>query len=244
MPVLLPSQTSRRAAGYSILLGCGRGLTLSHLLAATGASGKVFAVDWGRANLEAVEQNFPAEIAGKRLVAVETNISDGLSFAANSVDAVVCQNVMECIADKPGLLVEIGRVLKPGGVAVIGHYDFDGVLLASDDRKLTRRLVHGYADHVQHWQDVAEGQMGRLLPGLAANGPFSEVVTETVLFVDVALSSESYARVPIEGMVALSEEFGVPSERARNWFGELGRRSESGTFYYALPWTYLVARVA
>ncbi len=224
-------------------LGCGRGLTLSRLLATAGASGEVFAADRSRKNLEAVKQSYPAEIADKRLVVVETDVSAGLPFASSSLDTVVCQNVMECIVDKAGLLVEIRRVLKSGGVAVIGHYDFDGVMLASDDRELTRRLVHGYADYVQHWQDVAEGQMGRLLPGLAANSPFSEVVTETVLFVDLTLSNESYAQTHLEGMVALSEEFGVLSERARDWLGDLQGRSESGTFYYALPWTYFVARV-
>jgi hypothetical protein len=155
---------------------------------------------------------------------------------------VVCQNFIECISDRDGLIAEIHRVLRSGGSAIIGHHDFDGVLLASDDRELTRCLVHGYADHTQQWQDVSEGQMGRLLPGLIANSPFKDAETETVLFVDLNLSEGSYARVHLEGIVELSREFGVSTESAKDWLRGMEARSGAGTFYYALPWTYVVGR--
>jgi hypothetical protein len=92
------------------------------------------------------------------------------------------ENVIEGISDRRGLLTEMHRILRPGGVAVIGHYDFDGVLLASHDREPTRCMVHGYADQTPDWQDASDGQMGRLLPGLVARAPLSEAATETVLF--------------------------------------------------------------
>lgn len=125
---------------------------------------------------------------------------------------------------------------------MIGHHDFDGILIASDDRALTRRLVHGYADHAQQWQDASDGLMGRLLPGLMANSPFGDAETETLLFVDLVLSKQSYARIHLEGMVALSKESGVPAESAKAWLRGLEARSDAGTFYYALPWTYVIAR--
>jgi len=176
------------------------------------------------------------------LTSVELDITRPLPFESASFDGVVCQNVIECVADRNRLLAEIARILKPEGSAVIGHYDFDGVLLASDDRAMTRRMVHGYADHTQNWQDASEGQMGRLLPGLIAGSSFSHAVTETVLFVDLALSRESYALDHLTGMVALSKEFGVPEDSAREWLAALQARSDAGRFYYALPWMYVVAR--
>ena len=84
--------------------------------------------------------------------------------------------------------------------------------------------------------------MGRLLPGLIANSPFNAAETETVLFVDLALSKESYARTHLDGMVALAQEFGVSPASASAWLRSLQARSDAGTFYYALPWTYVVAR--
>jgi SAM-dependent methyltransferase len=230
-----------RSGGRVLDLGCGRGLTVPHLLAAAGASGHVVAVDRMRGSLAAIRERHCAPVASGCLTLVDLDIAAPLPFASASFDSVVCQNVIECVSDRRGLLTEMHRILRPGGVAVIGHFDFDGVLLASDDRELTRRMVHGYADQTQDWQDASDGQMGRLLPGLVARSPFFEAATETVLFVDLALSKDSYAMVHLEGMVALSRAFGVSEERARAWLNGLQTRSEAGQFYYALPWTYVIA---
>jgi SAM-dependent methyltransferase len=223
-------------------LGCGRGDSLPHLVARIGMTGEIVAADRHGGSLTAIKEVYPEEIAARRLSIVELDISRTLPFSSASFDSVVCQNVVECVSDRDGLVREIHRILKPQGSALIGHHDFDGVLIASDDRELTRRLVHGYADHTQKWQDASEGQMGRLLPGLIANSPFSEAETETLLFVDLALSKESYARDHLEGIVALSERFGVSAESAKAWLHSMEARSDSGAFYYAMPWTYVIAR--
>jgi hypothetical protein len=67
-------------------------------------------------------------------------------------------------------------------------------------------------------------------------------VTETVLFVDLAMTQESYARDHLSQLLQYSERFGVAPDVAREWFRSLEARSDAGTFYYALPWTYVVAR--
>ncbi len=231
-----------KKGGRVLDLGCGPGLTVPHLLTAAGTSGEVVAVNRMTKSFAAIGDRYPEPVATGRLRLVELDISPPLPFASASLDSVVCQNVIECISDREGLLVEIHRILRPGGVAVIGHYDWDGILLASDDRELTRRMVHGYADHRQDWMDASEGQIGRLLPGLVARSPFSEAATETVLFVDLSLSEGSYAMGHLEAMVNLSAEFGVSSDSARVWLNSLLAKSDAGQFYYALPWMYVVAR--
>jgi SAM-dependent methyltransferase len=218
-------------------LGCGNGNGLSALLSAVGPSGKVVALDRDAASLaRAVEQVGPGAVT-----TVEADLTQPLPFEPQSFDRVICQNVIECVDDRMGLLREIHRVLRPGGCALVGHHDFDGVLLASDDKALTRQLVHGYADHVQDWQDAAEGRMGRLLPGLFIGVPFTDTRTETLLFVDRALAPGTYAYRHLGDIVRLSPYYGVPAETARRWLADLQVRSDAGTFYYALPWTYVLA---
>lgn len=231
------------ANGKVLDLGCGKGLTLPYLLAASGPSGEVVGADRDQRSLDAIRSGFPEEIANGRLTLTNVRIDDKLPFLAERFDSIVCQNVIECIPDKGALLTDIARILKPGGVAVIGHHDFDGMLLASDDRDLTRRLIHGYADHTQEWQEVSDGQMGRQLPGLVGASPLSTAVTETVLFVDRTLSRNSYARQHLEGMVSLARESGVTDDEAGAWLARLEARAEAGQFYYALPWVYVVSRL-
>jgi SAM-dependent methyltransferase len=224
-------------AGERVLdLGCGNGNGLEALLAAVGGDGRVVALDRDAASLARA-----AARAGP-LTTVEAEIGAPLPFDPQSFDAVICQNVLECIADRAGLLREIHRVLRPGGRALVGHHDFDGVLVASDDRALTRRLVHGYADFAQPWQDVAEGRMGRLLPGLFAGSRFAGTHTETLLFVDLELADGTYARQHLGDIVRLSQHYGVAADEAQRWLADLQGRSDAGTFYYALPWTYVLAR--
>jgi ubiquinone/menaquinone biosynthesis C-methylase UbiE len=223
-------------------LGCGRGNSLAHLLGKVGRAGVVVAADRDGGSLAAIRAKYSNEIADRRLETVEMDLAGTSPFTLASFNVIVCQNVIECIADREALLRELHRILKPRGSALIGHHDFDGVQIASDDRDLTRRLVHGYADHTQHWQDASDGQMGRLLPGLVARSPFDASETETLLFVDLTLSNDSYARVHLDGIVAMSEQFGVPTKDAKAWLRGLAARSDAGTFYYALPWTYVLAR--
>jgi SAM-dependent methyltransferase len=223
-------------------LGCGRGHTLPHLLARIGAAGKAVAADRSADNLAGIRGKFHQETDAGRLSVVELDIAQKLPFDDASFDSVICQNVIECVTDKVSLVHEIHRILKPHGTALIGHHDFDGALIASDDRALTRRMVHGYADYTQDWQDVSDGQMGRRLPALVALSLFHEAETETQLFVDLTLSKESYARLHLDGMVALAAQFGVATETALAWLRALEARSDSGRFYYALPWVYVLAR--
>ena len=230
--------------GRVLDLGCGRGLTVPPLLAQVGASGQVVAADRSIRSLEALSRMLPDACSDGRLATMELDVAASLPFGTASFDGVVCQNVIECVDNRDRLVAEIARVLRPNGTALIGHYDFDGVMLASDDHVLTRRMVHGYADYKQTWQDASEGQMGRLLPSLVDRSPFNDAITETVLFVELALSTQGYARSHLDGMIDLSDEFGVSKDSARAWADALQARSDAGCFYYALPWTYVVARAS
>ena len=38
------------------------------------------------------------------------------------------------------------------------------------------------------------------------------------------------------------EQFGIPTKDVKGWLRGLAARSDAGAFYYALPWTYVLAR--
>jgi dolichol-phosphate mannosyltransferase len=49
---------------------------------------------------------------------------DRLPFADESFEAVICSEVIEHVPDTPEVLQEMGRVLKPGGVLILGTPDY------------------------------------------------------------------------------------------------------------------------
>jgi demethylmenaquinone methyltransferase/2-methoxy-6-polyprenyl-1,4-benzoquinol methylase len=51
-----------------------------------------------------------------------------LPFANNSFDRVICFSVFPHFDDKPGVLTEIKRVLKPGALGTIAHVDSSDTL--------------------------------------------------------------------------------------------------------------------
>src|SRR5437764_1221205 len=97
---------------------------------------------------------------------------------ASGLDDEVLQDerVRSVIADIDGApaahLLECHRILKPGGLLVLAHSDWDTALFTSDDDALTRQLVDRFVSLVPSWAERSDGFMGRKLLGLAADSPF------------------------------------------------------------------------
>ena len=103
-----------------------------------------------------------------------------LPFEAQTLDRIVSMNVVEALADPGHFLRECHRVLRPDGLAVVGHTDFDTALFTSTDDALTRELVDRFVALVPGWAQRADGFTGRKLPiaggRLAVHGPRGALV--------------------------------------------------------------------
>ena len=155
-----------------------------------------------------------------------------------------CQNVVECLPERDALVVHAVRMGKPGGTLLLGHHDFDGVIISNDDRELTRRLVHGFADYKQDWQEAIEGQMERMIPGLVANASFASVEIETAMFVDLDLDEGSYAGVYLECLAAVAPAISVSNDEMERWTESLKKAASEGRFFFGLPWVAAICRKA
>jgi SAM-dependent methyltransferase len=148
-------------------LGCGDGMTLGLLPEQVVALG----VDVQEDALRSADRAYP-----DRLGSVCANLAAPLPLASSSMDRVLCHNVLECLPDPGRFLQEAHRVLRPGGLAVVSHPDYDTMVFSSPDRdhlELTRRLVHGYCDTQQDWMTAVDGTIGRRLPAIVASSPLA-----------------------------------------------------------------------
>ena len=94
-------------------IGCGSGIFLPEL---TKHCNQLFACDF-HPHLDKPAEMLRAEKLNVNLIRTDARV---LPFASESMDAIICMSVLEHLHDVQSPAEEFYRVLKPGGVAIIG----------------------------------------------------------------------------------------------------------------------------
>ena len=102
------------------------------------------------------------------------NCAGKLNFPDNEFDLVLTKDLLECISDKETFVREINRILKPGGIVICVHADFDSVVYNGENQDLITKCIHSYAVTKQGWMDDLDGWMGRRVCGVFNNSGFFE----------------------------------------------------------------------
>jgi len=126
-------------------VGAGQGRTLRFLQAARLDGGMEF---YGVDNCaKRRERLFEPDRWDYRLL----DVQEGLPFADEAFDIVICEQVLEHLTRPDAVLYEIERVLKPGGIAVLGVPSFPPILSAIRRHIIPRvdRLTGAKRDHEQ-----------------------------------------------------------------------------------------------
>ena len=101
-------------AGETVLdLGSGAGLDSILAARRVGPAGKVIGVDFAAEMVEKAKRN--AEVVGATNVEFRQGEADALPMSDGSVDMVISNGVFNLCLDKPKVLAEVFRVLRPGG---------------------------------------------------------------------------------------------------------------------------------
>jgi SAM-dependent methyltransferase len=216
-------------------LGCGTGRTVRVLLAAPHPPATVHAVDHASDLDDDLLQD-------TRVVSRLADLDAPLPFDDASLDRVVSMNVAENLTDPAAFLRECHRVLRPGGLAVVGHTDFDTALFTSDDDALTRVLVDRFVAVVPSWQDRADGFMGRKLLELAADSPFVLVDVHSWADPHRRFDEGSLAWKIAMGMLAAANDDDELAARAAEWAGSVRRLADEGRFLFAITDVVVVLR--
>jgi SAM-dependent methyltransferase len=93
-------------------LGCGAGLDTIRASRRVGATGHVIGVDFSPEMIEKAQRN--AEAVGARNAQFRHGEADALPVEDGSVDLVIFNGVFNLCLDKPKVLAEAFRVLRPG----------------------------------------------------------------------------------------------------------------------------------
>jgi len=218
-------------------LGAGPGRTVRALLQAGAGPrpGRVHAVDSASGLDDEV-------LHDARVRSVLADLDEPLPFPDASLDRVISLNLAEHLADPAAHLAQCHRVLRPDGLLVLAHSDWDTALFASADDALTRMLVDRFVSNVPTYAERADGFMGRKLLGLAAASPFELVSVDTWADCHRRFDKGSVGWKVAMGVLAATKNDAKLSERAATWVEGLAVMAAEGRFLFAVTDVAVVLR--
>ncbi len=135
----LPTQFARISKGDTVIdLGSGAGNDCFVARHETGAEGKVIGIDFTPEMIQKARAN--AEKMGYNNVEFREGDIDQMPVSDNTADVIVSNCVLNLVPDKPKVIAEIFRVLKPGG-----HFSISDIVLIGDLPEALRSDAEMYA---------------------------------------------------------------------------------------------------
>jgi SAM-dependent methyltransferase len=221
-------------SGEAILdVGFGGGQALRFIADRVGSRGKAVGIESKPSAVESI-------IELKRsqdLPWLEVSLASGqsLPFSDGAFDAVLCVNVLEAIADRTGAVVEMRRVLKPGGRLLLAHDDYESQVYTTTDRELGRRAVLAYANATMGGYETSDGQMGRHLPGLARAAGFSDIELHVIPLVNLEYREPFLGWTHTQfSATFVSKVSDLTDQDLDRWRADLAEKSARGEYVYCV----------
>lgn len=230
-----PDVAATRIAAFQVLnphpadrlldVGCGPGYVSRELGLAVGERGRVAGIDLS-APMLALARKRCAELSWVEFV--EGDVCE-LPFSNEEFDGAVALQVYAYPPDLPTALAELGRVLRPGGRAVILDTDFDTVVWQSRDRARMQRILDAYRPHVSH------PDLPRILTPIARNAGLSVARCQTLPIVTTSYQPNSY----VYGLAHFIRDYatqapGVSEGDTDAWLAEFDELERDGAFFFSL----------
>jgi SAM-dependent methyltransferase len=216
-------------------LATGYGRTVRAMLADASGPVRIHAVDTASGLDDDV-------LPDPRVRSVIADLDEPLPFADSTLDRVVSVNVAEHLADPRAHVADCYRALRPGGLLVLAHSDWDTALFSGEDAALTRLLVDRFVMTPPRFAERADGFMGRKLLDLAAAAPFEIESVETWADCHRRFDEDSVGWKVARGVLAAAADDAELAPRARTWVQGLVRLAEEGRFLFTVTDVVLVLR--
>ena len=225
--------------GAFLDLGCGNGADLI-ALAKRSAHGEQRFV-----GLDASEKSISEAVVQTKdpwIQFRQERLEGRLPVSDQAYDLVYSSNLLECLADPELFAGEVGRILKPGGFAVINHWDWDSQVYDGNDKGVVRRLVHAFADWQQAWMDHAEGWMGRRLWGIFNGTGLFEGVVHARALTNTVYAEPLYGHARAQDFTRLPKRGLATAEDVAQFIATQEALAKAGKYFYSVTSFAFVGR--
>ena len=197
-------------------VGAGPGQLLEAIAAAVGPRGLAHGVDPSPSMVAMARER-----CGARARVEERGIDGPGSLPDGPFDAVTCTQVLEYVADLPGALHEIARVLRPGGRVLLLDTDWDSVVWHVADRDRHRRVLDAWEAHLH------DPRLPRTLGPRLRDAGFTDVTVDVVPLLNPAFDEDTYSA----GMLEMIADFVVgrddlDADEVRAWRTDVRERDD------------------
>jgi ubiquinone/menaquinone biosynthesis C-methylase UbiE len=195
-------------------IGTGPGLLAAEMAAEVGPSGLVCGIDVSEAMLALAQRR--ATAPGAAPVELRQADANQLPYPAASFDVAVSTQVLEYVADVPGALAEIHRVLRPGGRVLALDTDWDSIVWRSGDDERMERVLAAWAEH------LVDPHLPRALKGSLERASFEVAPPQVVPLLNVGFDQATYSA----GLLGITAKFvvgrkGLTAEEVDAWAADL-----------------------
>jgi SAM-dependent methyltransferase len=208
-------------------IGCGIGDQAKEIAKRVGTNGRVTGTDLSNTMIE-VSQSRHSN-AGLPL---EFFVADALQhpFRDESFDRIRTERVLMYVKNTDEAFREFTRLLKPNGKLMVFDLDWDALVFAHSDKKLTRKIMDFISD------SFPCGRIGTDLFGYFKNFGFSDVKVKSFGYTPPL----EFAKRVCEGIIQTGISGNVfTQDEITHWWAALDRDNEDNKFFMAFQ-GYLV----
>ena len=216
---LLALQPGERVAD----LGCGPGLLAQEMAAKVGENGAVECTDFSPSMIALAQRR----CHGLACVNVRVGDVSLLPYGAGAFDAAVCTQVYEYVHDVALALLELHRVLRPGGRALVVDTDWESCVWESSDRARMHRMIDMWDTHCAH------PRLPRTLATMLECAGFREVGVDVIPLVNARYDADTYSYAMI-GVIAKYATKLLDAGETRAWAEDLHAHGRDGRYFFSL----------
>jgi ubiquinone/menaquinone biosynthesis C-methylase UbiE len=206
-------------------VGVGPGLLAAEMAAEVGSAGRVCGIDISDSMLAIAGTR--AKVPDGPVVELELAAAGRLPYGAEGFDVVVSTQVFEYIADVPGALDEIRRVLRPAGRVVLLDTDWGSIVWRSTDDARMGRVLTAFEQHLE------DPHLPRTLDDSLDKAGFTVTHRQVVPMLNVGYDARTYSA----GLIDIVEAFvpgraKVSEQEAAAWANDL--RGLGDSYFFSL----------